>query len=393
MDNILYLAIGIAVGAAAGYFIGSAITKGKPDPYLQGQLDSERARADRAEETISSMQERERLETEQENRILAQMTPVQAKLTELQTKMEGLERERTSQYDTIVTQLRAQQDTDNQLRNTTNLLANALTNNQTRGGWGETRLEDIVKAAGLVKGIHYETQFETVNHNDEAIRPDMVIKLPESKWIAIDSKVPMIHFWRAIEEREKGVEASKEVIKQHMKKHIVAVKDHIKTLAQKDYWSGIDNSPEFTLMFIPSEPVLAATLDEENLMEYAFNNRVALVSPVSLFAVLKTVAFTWRQDSDEKAIHEIIQLGVDLYKEVKIIARKFRSLGVHVDNLVDDYNDLLINLDKSFLKPTSELNERSHMRFGTEALAAPIEVTRKRNRISNPELDSGETLG
>jgi DNA recombination protein RmuC len=269
-------------------------------------------------------------------------------------------------------------------------LANALTNNQTRGGWGETRLEDIVKAAGLVKGVHYETQFETVNHDDVKIRPDMVIMLPDAKFVAIDSKAPMASYLKAQEEREKGIDANKDIIKQYLKQHITDVKKHIQDLAKKDYWSGLENSPEFTLLFIPSEPVLAATLDEENLMEYAFQNRVALVSPVSLFAVLKTVAYTWRQNADEKVIHDIIDLGTALYREVRIIGEKYSKLGGHIDAVVDDYNKLLSNLDKSFLKPTRDLNAASQNRLGIEAIPDPKTIETDTKRASSPELTEGQ---
>jgi DNA recombination protein RmuC len=301
----------------------------------------------------------------------------------------SLEGERTEQFTTIVEQLRTQQTTDNQLRNTTNMLANALTNNQTRGGWGETRLEDIVKAAGLIEGVHYEKQFETVNHEDETVRPDMVVKLPESRFVAIDSKVPLINYWRALDEREKGIESSKEVVKQHMKLHIAAVKKHISDLAKKDYWSGLDNSPEFTLMFVPSEPLLAATLDEENLMEFAFQNRVALVSPVSLFSVLKTVAYTWRQNADEQVIHKIIELGTELFKQVRLIGEKYAKLGGHIDAVVDDYNKLLVNLDNRLLEPTRSLNKEAQYRLGIEGIPEQKQVERSRKKPVSPELIEG----
>jgi DNA recombination protein RmuC len=322
---------------------------------------------------------------------LAELAPLREKLGEMQAKVTELEKERTEQFTTIQEQIRNQQAIDSQLRNTTAVLANALTNNQTRGGWGETRLEDIVVSAGLVKGVHYETQFETVNHDDVKIRPDMVIMIPDAKYVAVDSKAPMASYLKAQEEREKGIDANKDVIKQYMKQHITDVKKHIQDLAKKDYWSGLENSPEFTLLFIPSEPVLAATLDEENLMEYAFQNRVALVSPVSLFAVLKTVAYTWRQNSDEKVIHDIINLGTALYREVRIIGEKYKKLGGHLDAVVDDYNSLLGNLDKSFLKPARDLNSASQNRLGIEPIPEPKVIEDGTKRPSSPELTEGNS--
>ena len=276
MDIYIILVIGLAVGAVIGWLLGS---RGKGnDSVSAALLQGEQARALRAESELAQMRETARLQAEQDAKVLAEISPLKLKLGEMQTKVEELEKERTGQFNTITEQIRNQQAIDSQLRNTTAVLANALTNNQTRGGWGETRLEDIVKTAGLVKGVHYETQYETVNHDDVKIRPDMVIMLPDAKYVAVDSKAPMASYLKAQEEREKGIDANKDIIKQYMKQHITDVKKHIQDLAKKDYWSGLENSPEFTLLFIPSEPVLAATLDEENLMEYAFQNRVALCS-------------------------------------------------------------------------------------------------------------------
>ena len=379
----------MAVGLLVGWLIGSRRTSA--DPVSQALLRAEQERALRAEKELGELRETARLEAEQDSKLLAELAPLREKLGEMQAKVTELEKERTEQFTTIQEQIRNQQAIDSQLRNTTAVLANALTNNQTRGGWGETRLEDIVVSAGLVKGVHYETQFETVNHDDVKIRPDMVIMIPDAKYVAVDSKAPMASYLKAQEEREKGIDANKDVIKQYMKQHITDVKKHIQDLAKKDYWSGLENSPEFTLLFIPSEPVLAATLDEENLMEYAFQNRVALVSPVSLFAVLKTVAYTWRQNSDEKVIHDIINLGTALYREVRIIGEKYKKLGGHLDAVVDDYNSLLGNLDKSFLKPARDLNSASQNRLGIEPIPEPKVIEDGTKRPSSPELTEGNS--
>ena len=389
MDTYIFLVIGLAVGVLVGWLIGSRRTSA--DPVSQALLRAEQERALRAEKELGELRETARLEAEQDSKLLAELAPLREKLGEMQTKVTELEKERTEQFTTIQEQIRNQQAIDSQLRNTTAVLANALTNNQTRGGWGETRLEDIVVSAGLVKGVHYETQFETVNHDDVKIRPDMVIMIPDAKYVAVDSKAPMASYLKAQEEREKGIDANKDVIKQYMKQHITDVKKHIQDLAKKDYWSGLENSPEFTLLFIPSEPVLAATLDEENLMEYAFQNRVALVSPVSLFAVLKTVAYTWRQNSDEKVIHDIINLGTALYREVRIIGEKYKKLGGHLDAVVDDYNSLLGNLDKSFLKPARDLNSASQNRLGIEPIPEAKVIEDGTKRPSSPELTEGNS--
>lgn len=388
METFIYLIVGLVAGALIGWLIGSR--KNGEGAVSQALLKAEQDRAVRAEAELAEIRETARLEAVQEAKVIAELTPMQKKLGEMQEKVEAMEKERTGQFNTITEQLRNQQALDAQLRNTTAVLASAMTNNQTRGGWGEIRLEQIVKEAGLIEGVHYQTQYETVNNDDKAIKPDMVIMLPDEKYVAVDSKAPMANYLKAQAERERGVEANKDLIKQYMKAHIVDVKTKIKDLGSKNYWSGLPSSPEFTLLFIPNEPTLAATLDEENLMEFAFQHRVALVSPVSFFSVLKTVAYTWRQSSDEATIHEIIDLGVAIYREVRLLSTKAAKLRGHIENVVEDYNSMLSNLDGKFLKPTRDLNAKAQGRLGHEEIAEikPIELQTK--RASSPELTEGK---
>ena len=124
-------------------------------------------------------------------------------------------------------------------------------------------------------------------------------------------------------------------------------------------------------------------------MDFAFQNRVALVSPVSLFAVLKTVAFTWRQSSDEQVINEIISLGAELYKQIRHIGEKYATLGTHIDDVVEDYNKLLFNLDDRLLEPTRTLNQKSQYRLGIETIPAQKQVERARKKPVSQELTDG----
>ena len=189
MDPIIFLIVGALLGVAAGFFIGKSRTSGGPTE----DLNELKTRLSISENTVQERQrhiddlnvqlaqhlERERKDKEAESQVLIALKPVSEKIREMQEKVSELEQERTEQFTTIKQQLTTQREAEGRLRQTTEALANALTNNQKRGGWGEARLEEILVNAGLIKGIHYETQFESTNDDGDSIRPDVVVMLPE----------------------------------------------------------------------------------------------------------------------------------------------------------------------------------------------------------------------
>jgi DNA recombination protein RmuC len=400
MNPYILLIIGLVAGGVAGFFIAKAGAKGAATNDNSAQLALDLAVEKNTTRLLNDQiqglnlqlaqhLERERKDKEAESKVLQALSPVQDRIKEMKAKVEELDKERTEQFTTISEQLRTQQIAEARLRDTTAALANALTNNQTRGGWGESRLEEIVIQAGLTKGLHYDTQFDTVNDEGVKIRPDMVIMLPEGKTVAVDSKTPYQNYLRAMEEKEKGIEANKDLVKSYLAQHAKDVKAKIADLGKKNYWSGLTGSPEFTLLFIPNEPVLAATLEtDSSIMEYAFSNRVALVSPVSFFSVLKTISYTWRKSADEQTIDQVIDLGVSIYKEIRIMAEKAVKLGGHIDNVVDDFNGFMGNLDGKFLKPTRDLNARALGRLGDKEIPDAKLLEERTKRPVQPELIS-----
>ena len=402
MDLIFFLLVGVVLGLAIGYFIGKSRSSATP---LE-DVSELKTRLSISENTVQERQrhiddlnvqlaqhlERERKDKEAESQVLIALKPVSEKIREMQEKVSELEQERTEQFTSIKQQLTTQREAEGRLRQTTEALANALTNNQKRGGWGEARLEEILINAGLVKGIHYETQFESTNDDGDSIRPDVVVMLPEAKTVAVDSKTPYQAYLKAMEEEAKGIDANKDVVKQYMKEHNTAVRKKITELGTKNYWSGLKNSPEFTIMFIPNEPAIAATLDNDpTLMDFAFAHRVAIVSPVSFFSVLRTIAYTWRKSADEETIDQIMDLGVAIYKELRIMGEKAVKLGGHLGSAVDDYNAFIGSLDGKFLDKARDINTAAFGRLGDKPIPElkPIEDPIK--HPTKPELLEGET--
>lgn len=284
-----------------------------------------------------------------ESAVLTALSPVRESLHRMQQRVDEMERERHSQFGTIAEQLRRAQLSDEALRATTESLAGALRSTTARGVWGETQLRRVVESAGLVRHVDFDTQ-AVLTGDDVSGRPDMVVRLPGDKAIAIDAKAPLDAFLdaAAIPDSVGGDDARRrrELLKQHVK----AVRSHVDALARKAYWAGLASSPEFVVCFLPSESILAIALDEDpTLLEYAFSKRVALASPVNLFAVLKTVAYAWTQQEVSDEARTLFTLGNQLYERLGTLAQHADGLRRAIERTVDSYNKFAGSLESRVL--------------------------------------------
>jgi DNA recombination protein RmuC len=357
--------IALAVGFTIGYFIpkksGSATS-----PDLNSQLAAAnatnlevRTQLDDAKKRIEAFEQREREVAQMESVYLQELRPLAAKLKEVQEKVTEVERERIDQFNTIKEQITQSQQQQEKLSKNTEALAGALTNNQVRGKWGELTLRRMLEQSGLRPGIDFFEQFNTVNDEGKSIKPDVIILMPEGKSVAVDSKVPFNNFQRAFEIPEIADGADEKRRKDLLKEHAKDVKKHIDDISGKEYFSGLESSPEFTLMFMPSESLLSVTLEyDPTLLEYAFEKRVALVSPVSFFSVVRTIQYTWKQNAQEEAILEIVELGVKLHNAVRVIAEHATNLGSKLNDSVKEFNKLVGSMETGLLKSTRDLNEQ-----------------------------------
>jgi DNA recombination protein RmuC len=323
----------------------------------------------------SAAEKRDRDERDrEENKLLQALAPVKVHLEQMQLTVATLEKERTEQFGSIQQQLKSAIESDEQLRKQTQALSQALTSNNVRGVWGEAQLRKLVELAGLIKHADFDEQ-ATISTNTGAGRADMVINLPGGKSLAIDSKVPFSAYQEAsaISELATGEEAARRA--RLIAEHVKAVKAHIDALGTKAYWSGLDASPDFVIAFIPSESLLSAALDADPaLLEYAFKKNVALASPVSLFSVLKTINFIWRQNADESSVRNMIKLGKELYERVGKVAEHADKLGRSITSTVKDYNQFVSSLEGRMLVTARKLNDLDENALGTEEISAPKEL-------------------
>ncbi|HWV47822.1 MAG TPA: DNA recombination protein RmuC, partial [Microbacterium sp.] len=320
---------------------------------------------------------------EQQSAVLTALAPVRESLQHMQQKVTTLEQERHAQFGSLAEQLRRAQESDEALRATTESLAGALRSTATRGVWGETQLRRVVEAAGLTRHVDFDLQSTIFSDRGQG-RPDMVIRLAGGASIAVDAKVPLDAYLEAsalgIGEKD---EAARRVL---MQKHVKAVRAHIDALAKKAYWSGLDSSPEFVICFLPNESLLAAAIDEDaTLLDYAFGKRVALASPVNLWAVLKTVAYTWTQQEVSTEARTLLALGTQLYERLGTLAGHADDLRRALERTVDSYNRFAGSLESRVL-----VTARQFPGIDAATLdATPATILTTGRRFTAPELIDG----
>lgn len=403
MDAIaLILAVlALAAGAAAGWFLGTARATSRAAAErvdlaarvaaadaaragVQAQLDHQstlyrdlvaQTRADQA-----AREERDR----REQTVLRALDPVRETLDAMHRKVDGLERDRVEQYSALGEQLRLSREADEALRSTTEALASAMRSGSTRGVWGETQLRRVVEAAGLTRYVDFDLQ-SSIASDAGAGRPDMVVRLPGGKALAVDAKVPLDAFLQAsaIPVTATGDDGARRSAL--MTKHTKAVRAHVDALARKTYWAGLTSSPEFVICFLPSESLLSAALDDDpTLLEYAFSRRVALASPVNLWAVLKTVAFTWTQQDVSDEARTLFALGTELYDRIGVLAGHAGDLRRALERTVDSYNKFAGSLESRVLVSARKFPGIDETKL--DAVTAPAALESAPRRWTAPEL-------
>ncbi|WP_125131624.1 DNA recombination protein RmuC [Microbacterium sp. 10M-3C3] len=404
---LLLLIVGALVGLVAGFAVGSARAAGRAARErsdlaarvaaaeaarsgVQAQLEHQqllyRELASQTRADQASREERER----REQTVLRALVPVQETLTTMQRKVEDLERERGTQFATLSEQLRRAHAAEESLRATTESLASALRSGSTRGVWGETQLRRVVEAAGLTRYVDFDVQ-ATVATDAGTARPDMIVRLPGGKSLAVDAKVPLDAYLEAsaLPHTATGAEAARRA--QLVERHVKAVRAHVDALAKKAYWSALETSPEFVICFIPSESLLAAALDADaGLLDYAFGKRVALASPVNLWAVLKTVAFTWTQQDVSDEARRLFALGTELYERIGTVAGHADDLRRALERTVDSYNRFAGSLESRVLASARRFPGVDDTKL--DAVAAPALVDKPMRRWTAPELVAPDFL-
>jgi DNA recombination protein RmuC len=305
------------------------------------------------------------------------LDPMAAALQRVEGQLRTVERERESAYAGLREQVSAMGLSSEQLRAETKQLVNALRAPQVRGRWGELQLERIAQLAGMVEHCDFDTQVVAPGP-DGGVRPDMVVRLAGGKQIVVDAKVPFAAYLEAVESTDADVHTER------LTAHARQLRQHVDALSGKSYWTAFDPSPEFVVLFVPGDPFLeAACRADPSLLEHAFSRNVVVATPTTLIALLRTVAYTWRQEALARNAAQVHQLGKDLHSRLATMGGHVAKLGRSLDTAVDTYNKAVSSLETRVLVTARKLTE---LNVADGELAAPLQVERSPRVVSAPEL-------
>ncbi|OEY87176.1 recombinase RmuC [Wolbachia pipientis] len=293
------------------------------------------------------------------------IAPIKEKLEKFDHEIRALEKERVGAYEGLREQIGA-------LMNQTSNLANALRKPHVRGKWGEIQLKRVVEMAGMIEYCDFDIQPSVVSKNDESIlRPDLIIKMPSGKQIIIDAKVPLDSYLDAVSQKDLLIQ------KEKLKEHSLAIKKHISELGKKEYWNQFNNTPELVVMFLTGEGVFSAALEyEPALIEIGIEKKVIIATPITLIALLRAIAYGWKQEVVAESAKKISELGHILYERICGMGENFNHLRKSLKSAVDNFNKTAGSLESRVFPAAREFNK-----LGIDAKSKTLEVTRELESI------------
>lgn len=329
-----------------------------------------------AKHSFEGLLERTRGENEQRQKaIQGLLDPVRQTLDKLEERTGEIEKARVAAYSRIDEQIRLLAEQAAGIQQRAQSLEGALRGSQTRGRWGEVALRNVVELAGMSEHVDFREQETTT----EGGRPDMVINLPHDRRIAVDAKAPLTAYMEACETTDPAAR------KEAMKRHARAVRDHIQTLARRDYAAGIEGDVDLVVLFLPGEPIFAAAFEHApQLQEDALRARVLIATPTTLVALLRTVAIYWQQQALAENARTIADEGQELYKRLATFAGHLDGVGTGLESAMRRYNQAVGSLERSVLPSARRLKE---LRATTaDDIDSPKLAETSRREIASTEL-------
>ncbi|MBA3342482.1 MAG: DNA recombination protein RmuC [Gemmatimonadaceae bacterium] len=311
------------------------------------------------------------------------ISPIREGLSKYDAKLEQLAKERDETFGLLTGQLRRVEQASVDLGQQTQLLSRALRSPSVRGRWGEMQLRRVIEVAGMLEHCDFDSQ-KFLEDGENHARPDVVIKLPGGRAVAVDAKVPLTGYLESLEE------TTDDGRKLKLKHHASQLRGHSNALGKKQYWEKLDESPEFVVLFLPSEVFFSAALEQDPmLLEESFtNNRVIIATPTTLIALLQAVAYGWRQESIARNAAEIAELGRELYDRLCKFDDHIGDLGNHLEKAMKFYNSAVGTLESRVLVSARRFKELGVAgSVGDLAVLEPLETPAR--ALRSTELTDG----
>ncbi len=395
---MLWLIVGIAIGgmlalaALRPRLRETATVRRERDQFaadaarLEGRLESERAMAeDRfrslsadalksnneqflalAKQALGTYQSEARGELEKREKAVAQLVgPITEQLGKVDTRLEKLDRDRLQTTTKLDEQLRAMVVSQDRLRGETGALVAALRKPQARGRWGEMQLRNVVEMAGMVGYCDFAEQV-TLHDAERTMRPDLIVNMPGGKKVVVDAKAPLQAFLDAYDATD---ESARE---RHMAEHARLLRDHVRKLSARSYWSQFSEAPDFVLLFLPGEHFYNAALEADpTLIQQGVDQQVLIATPTTLIALLRAVHYGWQQEKVAENAREISELGRELHTRIGTVAEHVQRLGKRLGGAVEAYNQAVGSLETRVL--VSARRFADHGVVGHDKQIAPID--------------------
>jgi DNA recombination protein RmuC len=310
------------------------------------------------------------------------LKPLGDSLKQFEDHVRSIEKSRQEAYAGLTEQLKALLTTHQQLQKETGNLVTALRTPKIVGSWGQMTLRRVVELSGMSDYCDFSE--EVAAASDEGfLRPDLIVHLPSNREIVVDAKATFDAY------REAVAADSEEQRNQALSRHAAQIRSHMANLANKSYWQQFGNAPEFVVMFIPGESFFAAAVDvDRRLLEDGLEKRVILATPTTLIALLRAVAYGWRQEQIGKNAQEISNLGRQLYERMKTLAEHLTDIGRGLEKANASYNSAVGSLESRVLPAARRFKELGVISGTDIPIAEPVDMTPR--MISAPELTEGD---
>ena len=371
--------IGLSVGAALGWLAArarAAAEVARLDATLRATREGE-ARLEQSLRALSHEAARD-----QHSALAQLLTPLQEAIHRYERRVVEVENDRVDSYAELRTELRQMQSVSTALATSTGQLLAALRAPQVRGRWGEHQLRRIVEAAGMLEHCDFTEQVSATT-DDGGVRPDLLVRLAGGRHVVVDAKAPLDAYLTAMEARdERGRDAQLDLHAKHLRGHEEA-------LSGKAYWTAFESTPEFVVLFVPADTFLDAALQRDpTLLEHAFSRNVVLATPATLVALLRTVAYAWRQEALTRNAVQIHTLGRELYARLSTMGVHLTKLGASLSGAVGAYNRAVGSLEARVLVSARKFAE---LGISDDPLDPPEQVEVTPRQLQSPELveDSG----